>query len=209
MTPPPIRVMCVDDHPLVCQGIESMIQSQPDLELVARAATGEHALELFRQHRPDVILMDLRLPGMGGIETTRAIRAENAAARIVILTMCGGDQNIAEALEAGAEGYLLKDISSDELASAVRRVHAGQRTVSREAADLMALSFHRTDLTHRERDVVGHLADGKRNSEIATALGIGEETVKMHLHNLFEKLAVRTRSEAVSVAVRRGIIHLP
>lgn len=203
MTNQQITVMCVDDHAVVLDGIALVINLQPDMAVVATTTRGEDALDLYKKHRPDVTLMDLRLRGMDGVETIKTIRREFPEAHIVVLTMYEGDQDVYRALAAGADAYLLKDTHSDELIRVVREVHAG-RTIDTGASSLSS----QPALTRREQQVLQLIADGKRNKEIAAALGISEETVHSHLRNTFEKLRVNDRTHALTVAIRRGIIHV-
>lgn len=197
-----ITVMCVDDHAVVLDGIALVINLQADMAVVATTTRGEEALDLYAKHRPDVTLMDLRLRGMDGVDTIKAIRGTFPEARIVVLTMYEGDQDVYRALAAGADAYLLKDAHSDELIRVVREVHSG-RTI--DAAPSLAAQ---PALTRREQQVLQLIADGKRNKDIAAALGISEETVHSHLRKTFEKLHVNDRTHALTVAIRRGIIHV-
>jgi two-component system NarL family response regulator len=203
-----IRVLCVDDHPLVREAVSRKIELQPDMEVVATAANGQEAVELFRQHRPDVTLMDLHLPVLSGIEAILAIRAEDDQARIITLTMYDGDEQIFRALRAGATTYVLKSTLSDDLVRVVREVHAGGRPIPADVALHLAERTRRGILTHRETEVVELLATGMRNKEISSFLHISEDTVEAHLRNIFSKLNVKDRTAAVTVALRRGIIHL-
>lgn len=206
MTTPPhrISVMCVDDHAVVLHGIALVINLQPDISVVAIATRGEEAIELYRKHRPDITLMDLQLGDMDGVETITAIRREFPEAHFVVLTMYAGDQDIYRALAAGAGAYLLKDAQSDELVRVIRKVHAGRTTASGPAA---SQATHPV-LTKREQEVLQLIAEGMRNKEIAVALQISEKTVHTHLKNIYEKLSVQNRTQALSVAIRRGIVHL-
>jgi len=203
-----IRVFSVDDHPLLREGIAAIINSQPGMRVVAQASTGREAIQLFREHRPDVTLMDLRLPDISGIDTMIAIRSEFEDARIVVLTTFEGDVEIKRALAAGARGYVLKSMPPKELADVVRQVHAGKKRIPPEVAAHLAEHLSDEALTERERDVLRHVADGNRNREIGEKLRISEETVKVHLKHIMEKLGASDRTEAVTIAVRRGIIQL-
>ena len=203
-----IRVFSVDDHPLLREGIAAIINSQPGMRVVAQASTGREAIQLFREHRPDVTLMDLRLPDISGIDTMIAIRSEFEDARIVVLTTFEGDVEIKRALAAGARGYVLKSMPPKELADVVRQVHAGKKRIPPEVAAHLAEHLSDESLTERERDVLRHVADGNRNREIGEKLRISEETVKVHLKHIMEKLGASDRTEAVTIAVRRGIIQL-
>jgi DNA-binding NarL/FixJ family response regulator len=204
-----IRLLCVDDHPLVREGVTRKIDAQPDMRVVASASTGEEAIKLFDQHHPDVTLMDLNLPGMSGLEAIEAIRRKHPNARIVVLTMYKGDEDIHRALEAGASAYVLKTTVSDDLVRVVREVHAGAKPMSSDVATQLAARAVSPALTPRERLVVEMMAKGLRNKEIAFELGISEDTVEVHARNLFTKMGVRDRTAAVTAAIRRGIIHLP
>jgi len=203
-----IRVFSVDDHPLLREGIAAIINSQPGMRVVAQASTGREAIQLFREHRPDVTLMDLRLPDISGIDTMIAIRSEFEDARIVVLTTFEGDVEIKRALAAGARGYVLKSMPPNELADVVRQVHAGKKRIPPEVAAQLAEHLSDEPLTDRERDVLRHVAGGNRNREIGEKLRISEETVKVHLKHIMEKLGASDRTEAVTIAVRRGIIQL-
>jgi DNA-binding NarL/FixJ family response regulator len=205
---PGIRVFCVDDHALVRDGIALIVDSQPDMKVVASAATGAEAVARFRIHRPDVTLMDLQLPKMTGTEAIRAIRAETPDARIIVLTMYHGDEDIYQALEAGAATYLLKDTLSRDLIRIIREVHAGGRPIPAEIADSLARRPSQASVTPREREVLKAMAEGMRNKEIAAVLGITEETVHAHVKNIFFKLKVRDRTAALTAAIRRGIMRL-
>jgi two-component system NarL family response regulator len=203
-----IRVLCVDDHQLVLDGLALIIGSQPDLEVVASCRRGDEALALFRLHHPDVTLMDLQLPGMSGLEAIRAIRAEYPDARIIVVTMYQGDEDIFRALQAGATMYLLKDTLSSELVSVIREVHNGLRPIQPGIeARLAERSEHRA-LTAREVDVLELVSQGLRNKEIATRLDLSEATVQVHVKNILAKFNVNDRTAAISVALRRGIIHI-
>jgi len=203
-----IRVLSVDDHPLLRQGIAAIINSQPDMLLVAEASSGSEGIQKFRAHHPDVTLMDLRLPDMSGIDTMIAIRAEFSGARIIMLTTFEGDVEVQRALEAGARGYMLKSMPPKELVELIRQVHAGKKRVPAELAAQLAEHLSDEALTEREVDVLRHIAGGNRNRDIAEQLFISEETVKVHVKHIMEKLGASDRTQAVAIAVRRGIIQL-
>jgi DNA-binding NarL/FixJ family response regulator len=206
--PAQIRVLSVDDHPLLREGIAAIVNNEPDMLLVADAASGSEALLKFREHRPDVTLMDLRLPDVSGIDTMIAIRAEFADARIIMLTTFEGDVEIQRALEAGARGYMLKSMPPRDLVEVIRQVHAGKKRVPSEVASNLAEHLSDESLTAREIDVLRHVAGGNRNRDIAERLYISEETVKVHVKHIMEKLGASDRTQAVAIAVRRGIIQL-
>ena len=203
-----IRVLCVDDHRIVREGIGLIIARQPDMEVVGSAATGEEAVALFKRERPDVTLMDLQLSTMSGLEAIQAIRREDADARIIVLTMYQGDEDIHRALTAGATTYLLKDTLSDDLIRFVREVHAGRRPIRADVKARLDERATQPTLTPREVQVMELVSEGRRNKEIAVLLGISEETVQVHLKNIFAKLKVGERTAAVNVAIRRGIVHI-
>ena len=203
-----IRVLVADDHPVVRAGLGAVIAEQDDLELVAEAENGANAVDLFREHRPDVALMDLRMPVMDGVEAIRTITTEFPDARILALTTYEGDADIRRALEAGASGYLLKDMLLTEVLTAVRAVWRGERVIPIAVAARLAEFPERSDLTEREAEVLQLVARGLSNKEVARAIGRTDETVKIHLKNAFAKLDVADRTEAVTVALTRGLIHL-
>jgi DNA-binding NarL/FixJ family response regulator len=204
----PIRVLCVDDHRLVRDGIALMISSQPDLEVVGFAASEDEAVAQFARLKPDITLMDLRLGATSGLAAIHTITRDAPDARIIVLTMCGGDEDIHQALAAGATAYLLKDALSDELIGAIRDVHAGGRPLSPDVKARLEARASRPTLTSREVQVLELVARGHRNKEVGALLGISEETVPVHLKSIFIKLNVKDRMAAVNVAVRRGIVHL-
>ena len=206
--PKPIRILCVDDHPLMREGIGAYIRSTQDMELVSEAVNGREAIEQFRQLQPDVTLMDLRLPDISGVEALTAIRKEFNQARIIVLTTFEGDVDIRRALEAGARAYLLKTMPRTELLEAVRKVHAGKRYVPTEVAAQLAQHVGSDLLSKREIEVLEKIAEGNRNVDIAAMLFISEETVKGHVKHIMEKLGAADRTEAVAIGHRRGIIQL-
>ncbi len=203
-----IRVFSVDDHPLLREGIAAVINNQEDMVMVAQASTGREAIQLFRDHRPDVTLMDLRMPDISGIDALSAIRTEFPDARVVMLTTFEGDVEIQRALAAGARGYVLKNMPPKDLVEVVRQVHAGKKRIPSEIAARLADHIADETLTAREIDVLQHVAGGNRNRDIAERLFISEETVKVHVKHIMEKLGASDRTAAVSIAVRRGIIQL-
>lgn len=205
---PPIRVLCVDDHEIVREGIALKINRQQDMTVVATAATGEQAIELFRKHRPDITLMDLQLPSLSGLDAIRAIRQINPEARIVVLTMYDGDETIYQAMRAGAATYLLKGTLSDDLVRIVREVHAGQQPIPPGVATSLARRLSQSHLSPREIEVVELMAKGLRNKEIATRLAITTETVRVHVKHILTKLHVKDRVAAVVAALERGIVRL-
>jgi DNA-binding NarL/FixJ family response regulator len=205
---PRIRVFSVDDHPLLREGIAAVVNSQPDMVMAAQASNGREAIAQFREVRPDVTLMDLRLPDISGIDALTAIRHEFADARIVMLTTFEGDVEIQRALAAGARGYVLKSMPPKELADVVRHVHAGKKRIPQEIAAQLADHVSDETLTRREIDVLQHIAGGNRNRDIAERLFISEDTVKVHVKHIMEKLGATDRTQAVAIAVRRGIIQL-
>ena len=203
-----IRVFSVDDHPLLREGIATLVNSQPDMELIAQASTGAEAVQVFKQHEPDVTLLDLRLPDMSGIDTLIAIRTEFPDARIIMLTTFEGDVEIQRALQAGARGYLLKNMPPSELLDVIRQVHAGKKRIPPEIASQLAEHLSDETLTEREVEVLKEVANGNRNRNIAEKLFISEETVKVHIKHIMEKLGAADRTQAVAIGVRRGIIQL-
>jgi DNA-binding NarL/FixJ family response regulator len=203
-----IRVFSVDDHPLLREGIAAIINNQPDMLMVAQAATSQEGVEQFRKHKPDVTLMDLRLPDRSGIDTMIAIRAEFHEARVIMLTTFEGDVDIKRALEAGARGYVLKSMPPKELVEVIRQVHAGKKRIPPQLAAQLAEHMSDESLTEREVEVLGQIAGGNRNRDIAERLFITEETVKVHIKHIMEKLGASDRTQAVAIGIRRGIIQL-
>ena len=203
-----IRILVVDDHALMRVGLVASIGGEPDMEIVAAACNGKEAVEFFRQHRPDITLMDLKMPVMGGVEAIQAIRGEFPSAKVIVLSTYEGDDDIFRALEAGATSYLLKDTLAEDLVRVIREVFAGGRPLPAPVAKRLADRMLHPDLTARELDVLRLIARGMRNKEIAAQLGISEETTQGHVKNILSKLGLHDRTEAVAVAVRRGIVHI-
>jgi DNA-binding NarL/FixJ family response regulator len=202
------RVLIADDHPVVRVGLAAVITQEPDLEIVAQAEDGERAVALFREHQPDIVLMDLRMPQVGGVEAIDRITAEFPGARILALTTYEGDADIRRALRAGARGYLLKDMLLSDVITAIRTVLRGERVIPAAVATRLAEFPERSDLTERELEVLHLVGRGLSNKEVAKVIGRMDETVKIHLKNIFAKLSVGDRTEAVTVALARGLIHL-
>ena len=203
-----IRVFSVDDHPLLREGLAAIIDNQPDMILVAQACNAQEAVEKFRKHQPDVTLMDLRLPDKSGIDALKAIRTEFSDARVIMLTTFEGDVEIQRALEAGARGYLLKNMPPKELVEVIRQVHAGKKRIPAQLAAQLAEHMTDEELTPREIEVLSQIAGGNRNRDIAEKLFITEETVKVHIKHIMEKLGASDRTQAVAIGLRRGIIEL-
>jgi DNA-binding NarL/FixJ family response regulator len=208
MDPIRIRIMAVDDHPLIRSGLRAVIASEPDMEMVGEAANGEEAIDRYREERPDVVLMDLRMPVMDGLAATLAILREFPDAKIVALTTYEGDEDIHRALSAGARGYLLKDMMRSQLLQVIRTVQKGQRAIPAAIAARLAEYTPRIELTPRELEVLQLMAKGLSNPEIASTLGRTESTMKVHVSNILQKLQATDRTEAVTVAIQRGILHL-
>jgi len=204
----PITVLCVDDHRIVREGLRMIIDSEPDMTVIDSAADGREAVARYRQHTPDITLMDLQLPEMGGVEAIRAIRQLDGHARIIVLTMYKGDEDIHRAMDAGASTYLLKDTLADDLPRIVREVHAGRRMLPPDVLARLEERAASPTLTPREIEVMRLVASGRRDKEIAVALSISSQTARVHMKNIFAKLGVSDRTEAMSVAIRRGIIHI-
>jgi DNA-binding NarL/FixJ family response regulator len=203
-----IRVMLVDDHPAFRKGMAALIESEPDLSVVGQTGDGREALQIYRETKPDVVLMDLRLPGMGGVEAILAIRKEFPDARVIVLTTFDMDEDIFRAIQSGAKSYLLKDTPDDELSETIRAVHAGQQVLPPKVADRLAVRQRRADMSEREMEVLQLLIKGRSNKEIGSSLFVCEDTVKAHLKSLFSKLGVHDRTEAAISAIRHGIVHL-
>jgi len=204
----PIRVLSVDDHPLLSEGIAAMINNEPDMTLVATASSGKEGILKHREIKPDITLMDLRLPDLSGIDVMLAILSECPGARIILLTMFAGDVEIQRALQAGAQGYLLKSMPPEQMVETIRQVYAGKKRVAPEIASALAEHIGDEQLTNRERDVLSHVAGGNRNRDIAKTLVISEETVKVHIKHIMEKLGATDRTHAIAIAARRGFIRL-
>jgi len=203
-----IRILSLDSHPLFREGIKRIISEAPDMVLVSQASTVQEAIQQYREQRPDITLMETRLPDLGGIEALIAIRAEFPAARIIVLTTCDGDVDVQRALKAGASGYLLKSTPPSELLQEIRKVHSGQKVVQAELAAKLAEHIGEDTLSAREVEVLALVAAGNRNRDIGKQLCITEETVKAHLRRICEKVGAKDRTEAMAIAVRRGIIRL-
>ncbi|MBD2247852.1 response regulator transcription factor [Nostoc sp. FACHB-888] len=203
-----IRVLIVDDHSLVTEGLANIINYDPEMIVVAQAEDGQQAIDRYREHQPDVTLMDLRMPRMAGVEAITVICAEFKSARIIVLTTYDGDEDIYRGLRAGAQGYLLKDAKPNELLNAIRIVHNGQQYVSPTVARKLVERMNNPVLSERELEVLRLMAQGLSNQDIGTALNIGESTVKSHVTRILSKLAVSDRTQAVIVAVKRGLVNL-
>ena len=204
----PIRILSVDDHPVFREGLSTIIISQQDMALIAQAANALEAVTEFRRHRPDITLMDLRLPGTNGTDTLIAIRGEFPRARIIMLTTSDSDGEIQRAMRAGASGYILKSTPKNELLAVIRAVHGGKRHIPAEVAARIAEHLGEEDLTTRELDVLRLIRDGFRNKQIADRLAIAETTVNFHIKNLVDKLQANDRTHAVTIAIRRGLLHI-
>lgn len=204
----PIRIILADDHPSLRDGLASILTSQPDLSVVAEAGTGREAVAQFKQHKPDVLIVDLRMPDGDGIQTIKELVAHDPTAIILVLTTYDNEEDIFSALESGARGYILKDTTREEIIEAVRQVHAGNRYLPSAVAARLADRMIRPSLTPRELDVLRLVSRGRTNKEMAVAMFISEETVKSHMKGLFQKLGVHDRAEAVGIALQRGLLRL-
>jgi two-component system, NarL family, response regulator len=203
-----IRVLIADDGAIVRQGLATIIDRDPEMTAIAQAEDGQQAIALFREYQPDVTLMDLRMPQMGGVEAIMAICAEFKQARIMVLTTYDGDEDIYRGLQAGAQGYLLKDAKPPELLNAIRMIHSGQKYVPPEVGAKLVQRMSNPELSERELDVLRLMAQGMSNQGIGTALNVGESTVKSHVNRILSKLGVSDRTQAVIVAIKRGIVYL-
>jgi two-component system, NarL family, response regulator len=203
-----IRILVAEDHLVARVGVSTIVNMQPDMTVVAEASNGAQAVEMYRTHLPDVTLLDMRMPGMGGVEAASAIRAGHPNARMIALTTYGGDEDIRRALAAGVQAYLTKDVLHDELLKAIRAVHAGQTYLPPAVAASLAAQVPRPDLSAREVQVLQLIVNGLANKQIAYTLSIAEHTVKNHVKNILSKLGVQDRTQAATAAIQRGIIHL-
>ncbi len=204
----PIRVLIVDDHAIVREGLKAILDSEPGMTVAGQAADGKEALDRFEELRPEVTLLDVHLPGESGLDTLETIRRRHPAARVLVISTYDHDEDIFRALRLGAKGYILKDVESRDLVAAIRAVHEGRKFIPSWVGERLAGHTEGADLSDREREVLQLLAEGKSNKEIGTALGISEGTIKAHLSHVFEKLGAADRTQALLVALRRGIIHL-
>ena len=203
-----IRILIADDHAVVREGLAAILQQHPPIRVVGQAGSGREAVALYREHQPDVTLMDLRMPEMDGVEAIATIREAFPNARIIVLTTYDGDEDVYQALRTGAKGYLLKDAGREALLEAIRTVHAGKTYIPLEVAAKLAQHLSGPEISERERDVLRLIAQGRSNQEIATALFIGEATVKTHVSNILTKLNASDRTQAVTIALRRGLVRL-
>ena len=203
-----IRIIVIDDQAVVRQGFVALINTVPDMSVIAEGTNGQQAIDLFREHRPDVMLIDLRMPVLSGVEAIAAIRREFPGARMIVLTTYDGDEDIYRSLQAGAQGYLLKDVFFEDLEEAIRKVHGGSRRIPAFVAERLAERMSGSDLTGRELEVLQQIVAGKSNKEIGSHLNISEATVKSHINNILSKLGVTDRTQAATTALQRGIVHL-
>ena len=208
MTSDTIKIMVIDDQAVVRQGFVALINTVSDMAVVAEGTNGRQAIDLYRLHRPDVTLMDLRMPELGGVEAITAIRKEFPDARLIVLTTYDGDEDIYRSLQAGAQGYLLKDMFFEELEEAIRKVHGGSRRIPAQVAERLAERMGSTDLTGRETEVLEQIVAGHSNKVIASRLNISEATVKSHINSILSKLGVSDRTQAATTALQRGLVHL-
>lgn len=208
MTKPPIRILLVDDHLMVRLGLASMLGQERDLQVVAEASSGAEAIQQCDLHRPDVVLMDIRLPDISGIEATAAIVKQHPEIRVVMLTTYEGDEDVFQAIKAGAKAYFTKSVAGPELVQAIRSVHGGQYCIPPDIAGKLAQRYSLPELTPREREILERIAGGRSNKEIAALLNLAENTVKNHVHVILEKLGVQDRTQAVTNAIKRGILHI-
>lgn len=203
-----IRIVVIDDQAVVRQGFVSLIRTVADMEVVAEGTNGQQAIDLYREHKPDIMLIDLRMPVLSGVDAIAAIRQEFPGARIIVLTTYDGDEDIYRSLQAGAQGYLLKDVFFEDLEEAIRKVNGGSRRIPAEVAERLAERMSGSNLTSRELEVLQQIVAGKSNKEIGTHLNISEATVKSHINNILSKLGVSDRTQAATTALQRGIVHL-
>src|SRR5882672_7088661 len=203
-----ISIMVIDDQAVVRQGFVALINTVADMEVIAEGTNGQQAIDLFRQHQPDITLMDLRMPVIGGVDAISLIRLEFPTARIIVLTTYDGDEDIYRSLQAGAQGYLLKDMFFEELEDAIRKVHAGSRRIPAQVAERLAERMGSSDLTAREIEVLEQIVAGNSNKAIAHRLNISEATVKSHINSILSKLGVSDRTQAATTALQRGLVHL-
>jgi len=203
-----INIMVIDDQAVVRQGLVSLIGTVPDMTVIAEGTNGQQAIELYRKHRPDVTLIDLRMPIVNGVEAITTIRREFPDARLIVLTSYDGDEDIYRSLQAGAQGYLLKDMFFEELEDAIRKVHAGSKRIPAQVAERLAERMSGSQLTGRELEVLKQIVRGNSNREIAAALKISEATVKSHINSILSKLGVTDRTQAATTALQRGLVHL-
>jgi two-component system NarL family response regulator len=203
-----ISIMVIDDQAVVRQGFVALINTVADMEVIAEGINGQQAIDLYREHKPDVTLIDLRMPVLGGVEAITAIRQEFPNARLIVLTTYDGDEDIYRSLQAGARGYLLKDVFFEELETAIRTVHAGARHIPATIAERLAERVSGSDLTSREMEVLELIVQGQSNKEIGSSLSISEATVKSHINNILSKLGVSDRTQAATTALQRGLVHL-
>lgn len=208
MSQPSIRVMIADDHPVIRNGLTTMVTYTPNMEVIAEATTGSEAVEQFRQHQPDVTLMDLRMPEMGGVDAIIAIRQEFPNARIIILTTYEGDEDVYRGLQSGASGYIFKNVPMDEIVKAIQTVHSGKKYIPPEVGEKLSERLSRPQLTRREQEVLQLVAQGKTNQDIANELHLSESAIKYHVNNILSKLGVSDRTQATIAAIKRGFVNL-